>query len=91
LIISNNEEEVAEMWGKIQFSYSILMDSRQRKRYDRNEMLVDPGAAIRRAAVGATLSGVSYIGKGILNLGSHAFNTILSQKEVEEEEKSQMK
>ena len=75
------------MWGKIQFSYSILMDSKQRKRYDRNSMLVDPGEAIRLAAAGAALSGISSIGKGILNLGSYAFNTILSQKDDEEEEK----
>jgi len=65
----NNEEEVREEWERILLSYHILSDPKTRKRYDRNEMVADPGAAFQRAAVGAAVSGMTTIGKGLFSLG----------------------
>jgi DnaJ-class molecular chaperone len=70
--LSNNEEEVREEWEKIQIAYNILIDSKTRKRYDRSEIIADPGAAMRRAAIDATLNGVTNIGKGLFSLGQKA-------------------
>lgn len=76
IIPSNNEEEVREEWERIQIAYNILIDSKMRKRYDRSEMIADPGAAMRRAAVGATLNGVSDLGKGLFSLGQKAVESL---------------
>lgn len=73
---SNNEDEVREEWERIQIAYTILIDNKMRKRYDRSEMIADPGAAVRRAAVDATWNGVSTIGKGLLSLGKKAVESI---------------
>jgi DnaJ-class molecular chaperone len=67
---------VREEWERIQIAYNILIDNKMRKRYDRSEMIADPGAAMRRAAVGATLNGVSNIGKGLFSLGQKAVESI---------------
>jgi DnaJ-class molecular chaperone len=75
-IHSNNEEEVREEWEKIQMAYKILIDSKTRKRYDRSEVIADPGAAMRRAAVGATINGVTSIGKGLFSLGQMAAESL---------------
>ena len=74
--LSNNEEEVREEWEKIQFAYSILIDNKTRKRYDRSETIADPGAAMRRPAVEATMMGVTSIGKGLFSLGLLAVETL---------------
>lgn len=75
-LYSNNEDEVREEWERIQIAYTILIDNKMRKRYDRSEMIADPGAAVRRAAVDATWTGVSTIGKGLLSLGKKAVESI---------------
>ncbi|KAG7356171.1 heat shock protein 40 [Nitzschia inconspicua] len=72
----NNEDEVREEWERIQLAYNILIDNKMRKRYDRSEMIADPGAAIRRAAVGTTLNVVSSIGTGLFSLGQKAVKSL---------------
>ncbi|KAG7361006.1 chaperone protein DnaJ [Nitzschia inconspicua] len=72
----NNEDEVREEWERIQLAYNILIDNKMRKRYDRSEMIADPGAAIRRAAVGTTLNVVSSIGTGLFSLGQKAVESL---------------
>ena len=57
-------------------SYEILRDPRTRKRYDRHEVLADPGAAVGRAVADAALGvvgkGISGIGSGIFAMGAFA-------------------
>lgn len=72
----NNFDDVRDEWERIQTSYEILSDEKTRKRYDRHEFVADPGAAIRRAAVGAAATGVSSIGKGLFSMGASAFERI---------------
>jgi len=57
------------------------MDNKTRKRYDRNEMIADPGAAMRRAAIGATMNGVSSIGKSLFGLGAKVVESLSNGKE----------
>ena len=76
LVRSNNFDDVRDEWERIQTSYEILSDEKTRKRYDRHEFVADPGAAIRRAAVGAAATGVSSIGKGLFSMGASAFERI---------------
>jgi nucleoside-diphosphate-sugar epimerase len=87
-INSNNEEDVAQMWERIQTSYNILMDNKIRKRYDRTEMIVDPGAALRRAAIGATMNGVSSLGKGLFHFGTKAVEAVSSTSKAMSESAS---
>jgi DnaJ-class molecular chaperone len=68
-ITSNNEDEVREEWEKIQMAYTILVDDKTRKRYDRSELNADPGAAMLRSAMEATVHGVTSIDKGLFRLG----------------------
>jgi DnaJ-class molecular chaperone len=57
-------------------AYNILIDNKTRKRYDRSEVIADPGAAMRRAAIGATINGVASIGKGLFSLGQMAVESL---------------
>ena len=69
---SNNIDEAREEWERIKLSYEILSDRQTRRRFDRHEMLADPGAAIGRAAMSAAFNGASNVGKGIFNIGAKA-------------------
>ena len=69
---SNNLDDVRDQWERIKLAYEILSDSRTRRRYDRHEMLADPGAAMKRAAVTAVGKGFKNIGKGIFDMGAFA-------------------
>ena len=62
---SNNLDDVADHWERIKLSYEILMDSRTRIRYDRHEMIADPGAAMKRAALDTVGKGIRGMGKGL--------------------------
>lgn len=72
----NNLDDVRDEWERIRLSYEILKTPKLRKRYDRHEVLNDPGAAVRRAAADAAWSGVKGIatgvGKGLWNVASFA-------------------
>jgi preprotein translocase subunit Sec63 len=74
----NNEQDVVKEWGKISLSYQILSDDRSRKRFDRNEMVADPGSAFQRFAWEVTTKSVVGLGKGIVGLGSAAVDMIIS-------------
>lgn len=75
----NNLNEVREHWERIKLAYEILSDPKRRKRYDRHEVLADPGQAVQRAAVDAAFNGVTGVGKGIFNMGAFAVQTIAKQ------------
>jgi len=63
----NNLEEVRDEWEKIRSAYEILRNPQKRRRFDRHEVLADPGEAMRRAAVGAAVEGAKNVGKGIFD------------------------
>lgn len=69
----NSYEEVRDHWERIKLSYEILRDPKRRKRYDRHEVLSDPGAAMKRAAVNAAFDGVKSVGEGLFSVGAFAF------------------
>lgn len=72
----NNLEEVRDQWERIKLAYEILSNAKTRKRYDRHELFADPGAAVQRAAVNAAFQGLSGMGKGLLNMGAFAVQSI---------------
>ena len=78
--LSNNLDDVRNEWERIKLSYEILRDPRSRKRYDRHEVLADPGAAVGRAvadaALGALGKGLTGVGSGIFALGAFAFDKL---------------
>lgn len=87
----NNEQDIANEWEKIRLSYEILRHGKSRKRYDRHVALADPGAAIRRAMVDATLSSLSSVGQGLWSVGSsltqHVWNEVTTKKMTDEQQK----
>mmetsp|Transcript_36696 Transcript_36696/g.56933 ORF Transcript_36696/g.56933 Transcript_36696/m.56933 type:complete len:195 (-) Transcript_36696:150-734(-) len=80
----NNLDDVREEWERIKLSYEILRDSRTRRRFDRHDMIADPGAAMRRAAFGAAAKGVVGIGEGLFNLGNLAVQQISKSKDEQD-------
>ena len=54
--------------------------------YDRHEVIHDPGAAMQRAAMGAAISGVVGIGKGIFHVGASALDHFMGEEKKNEEE-----
>lgn len=66
----NNVEEVRDHWERVKLSYEILSHPVSRKRYDRHEMISDPGKAMQRAASQAALDAAFSVGKGVWVLGS---------------------
>ena len=78
---SNNPDDVKDEWERIQLSYNILSEHKTRIKYDRHEMIDDPGAAVQRAVFGAAATGLLGIGKGIFHLGSSALDHIISEDE----------
>lgn len=46
-------------------------------KYDRHELIADPGAAMQRAAVGAAAAGVTSLGKGLFRMGASALDMVL--------------
>ena len=67
---SNDLHDVRDEWERIKLSYEILRAPRTRKRYDRHEVLADPGAAVGRAVADDALD---VVGKGIAGIGSGIF------------------
>ena len=49
-------------------------------------MIHDPGAAMQRAAMGAAISGVVGIGKGIFHVGASALDHFMGEEKKNEEE-----
>ena len=60
---SNNLDDVRDHWERVKLFYEILIEPRTRRRYDRHEMLSDPGAAIQRSALDAVGKGFAGVGK----------------------------
>jgi hypothetical protein len=85
-LCSNNLEEVRDEWERVKLAYEILRDPRTRKRFDRHEVLADPGAAVGRAAAGAALSGLAGVGSGLFAVGAFAFGKITGGEEQEQPE-----
>jgi DnaJ-class molecular chaperone len=75
----NNLDEVRDQWERIKLAYEILSNPKTRKRYDRHEALADPGAAVQRAAVNAAFQGISGMGKGLLDMGAFAVQSLNSK------------
>ena len=63
---SSTLEDVRDQWERIKFSYEILSDRQTRNRYNRHEVLADPGSALGRAAQEAVV-------RGVMGLGHAAF------------------
>jgi DnaJ-class molecular chaperone len=89
----NNWGDVRDEWERISLSYSILKDSKLRKKYDRNEFLADPSEGMKRAAIDAAFSGLTGMGKGfadgIFGLGKATISHI--GKSVHERSEREMK
>lgn len=80
---SNNVDDVREEWERIKLSYEILSDKKARKRFDRHELIADPGAAMRRAGVGVVGKGITSMGSGLFNLGAFAIKKMTGDEEKE--------
>jgi DnaJ-class molecular chaperone len=61
---------VANHWERIKLSYEILHDPIRRKRYDRADVLSNPGMALRRAVGKAALDTVTTLGRGVFGIGA---------------------
>ena len=66
----DNLNDVANHWERIKLSYEILHDPIRRKRYDRADVLSNPGMALRRAVGKAALDTVTTLGKGMFDIGA---------------------
>ena len=80
----NNEQEVREHWERINWSYALLSDPAQRKKYDRHEAWADPAKALRRAAAQAAWNGVASGMKGLWDVGSMAVSRVMSSQNADE-------
>lgn len=77
----DNLDDVREQWERINLSYKILKDVKLRKRFDRNEVIADPGKAVQRAMFDAAGSAVMGVGKGLFSVGAMAVGQVMKQKE----------
>jgi len=85
-----NHDDVEAHWERIQISYNILSEKKTRMQYDRHEMIHDPGAAMQRAMLGAAVSSVMGIGKGIFHVGASTLDMVMGgEKKQDEEEEHQ--
>jgi DnaJ-class molecular chaperone len=82
ILRSNNLDDVRDQWERIKLAYEILSDNRMRKRYDRHEVIADPGAAVKRAALDATGNAIKGVGVGLFGAGKGLFE--LGAKAVKE-------
>lgn len=64
----NSIQETRLEWERVKLSYEILSDRKMRLRYDRLDVVTDPGAAFRRAALNTVAWGFMGVGKGILSM-----------------------
>mmetsp|Transcript_12141 Transcript_12141/g.28807 ORF Transcript_12141/g.28807 Transcript_12141/m.28807 type:complete len:214 (+) Transcript_12141:168-809(+) len=76
----NNQEDVEAHWERVQISYNILSEHKTRIKYDRHELIDDPGAAVQRAFFGAAAAGLLGVGKGIFHIGSSALDHIIGEE-----------
>jgi hypothetical protein len=58
-----------------------LRDNKTRRRFDRHDLIADPGAGMRRAAFGAAAKGAVGVGEGLFNLGNLAFQQLSKNKD----------
>ena len=90
---SNNLDDVRDEWERIKLSYEILRDPRTRKRYDRHEVLADPGAAVGRAVADAALGvvgkGIAGIGSGIFAMGAFALEKMSGESAAKKEQQEE--
>jgi hypothetical protein len=64
----NSVQETRLEWERVKLSYEILSDRRMRLKYDRLDVVTDPGAAFRRAALNTVAWGFMGVGKGIISM-----------------------
>lgn len=64
----NSVQETRLEWERVKLSYEILSDRKMRLRYDRLDVVTDPGAAFRRAALNTVAWGFMGVGKGIMSM-----------------------
>jgi DnaJ-class molecular chaperone len=81
---SNNLDDVRDHWERVKLSYEILSEPRTRRRYDRHELLSDPGAALQRTALGAVGKGIKGMGKGIFGMAAFAVKSVAGDDKKEE-------
>ena len=83
-------DDVRDEWERIKLSYEILRDPRTRKRYDRHEVLADPGAAVGRAVADAALGAVGKelagVGSGIFAMGAFALDKLSGENKTKNEQ-----
>jgi DnaJ-class molecular chaperone len=87
----NNLEDARDHWERIKLSYEILSDKALRKKYDRHEVVADPGEALRRASVNAIFNGVKGFGKGIFDLSVFAVGQVVSSVQQNNEKQPKQK
>lgn len=73
LLCSSSLEDVREQWERINFAYEILSDRKTRHRYNRHEVLADPGAAMGRAAQEALVRGTMGFGHMVFRAAAFAY------------------
>jgi DnaJ-class molecular chaperone len=76
----DNLQDVANHWERIKLSYEILQDPTRRKRYDRADVLSNPGLALRRAVGKAALDTVASLGKGMFGIGASVVQHVVNAK-----------
>jgi DnaJ-class molecular chaperone len=83
-VFSNNLDDVRDHWERVKLSYEILSEPRTRRRYDRHEMLSDPGAAMQRSALNVVGKGITGVGKGIFSMAAFAAKSVAGYDKNEE-------
>ena len=81
---SNNMEDVRDEWERIKLAYEILSNKKSRRKYDRHEVLQDPGKAMRRAAFDAMGKGIAGVGSGLWSMGAFAVEQLNKNEEQQQ-------
>jgi len=94
---SDNMHDVNREFDRIKLSYEILSDRKRRIRYNRAEAIMDPQAALSRAARGIVSWGLEQVGRGVgtvavemFKLGSVAFKTQLRSQHKSEIDETEL-
>ena len=78
-----DDKLVREQWERITWSYELLLNERQRRKYDVHYAVAYPGQTVRRAASALAFMGFAALSKGLVGMGN------LARAKVSEYEQAQ--
>ena len=89
-LLGDDDKGLREQWERITWSYELLSDTRQRRKYDVHYAVAYPGQTLRRAASALACLGLAALSKGLATVKSLAMAKVFEYQQAQYQEQQRM-